>query len=127
MIRRPFMSRFRQPILDEVKFTTIRKKPWPIGVPIMAYEWSGLPYRSPQIEIAPVIVSETTLIRIGVSDDAKLIFFHPARNIHVGFHLWQSEGFFSQEEMDDWFRAKIKPGQTIERHLMRFSLIKLAA
>ena len=38
--------------------TTIRDKPWPIGVPIMLYYWSGKPYRSKQVDIAPVIVRD---------------------------------------------------------------------
>lgn len=34
MIRRPLNSRFNQKVLDQIKVTTLRDKPWPVGVPI---------------------------------------------------------------------------------------------
>lgn len=122
MIKRPLNVRFPDLVLDGTKITTIRDKPWPVGIPIMLYQWSGLPYRSPQIDICPVMVEDTTPIRIGRSDNGKLIFYHAERGILRGQLLWQCEGFFSQGEMDEWFVPLIKPGQTVEKYLMRFRL-----
>lgn len=124
MTKRPLNARFPDLVLDEIKITTIRDKPWPVGVPIMLYQWSGTAYRSKQIDVCPVVVEETTPIRISRSDNGALIFFHAERGIHPGRLLWQSEGFFSQGEMNEWFEAIIKPGQTVEKHLMRFKLYK---
>lgn len=39
-----------------------------------------------------------------------------------GIPLHESEGFESREEMDDWFRRLVKPGQTVTKALMRFRL-----
>lgn len=122
MIKRPLNARFHDPVLEETKITTIRDKPWPVGVPIMLYHWSGLPYRSQQLDVCPVVVEETTPIRIGRTANGALIYFHAERGIHPGRLLWQSEGFFSQGELHDWFSKIIKPGQTVEKHLMRFKL-----
>lgn len=40
MIKRPLDKRFNAAVLTGKKFTTIRGKPWPVGVPIMLYNWS---------------------------------------------------------------------------------------
>lgn len=118
MIRRSFNIRFRDAILNGVKTTTIREKPWPIGVPIMAFHWSGLPYRSKQVNIAPVIVTAATSIDILLGKfSGKMIFSEI-----MGFErpLWECEGFKDQADMDAWFKAKLKPGQTVTQTLMRF-------
>lgn len=36
--------------------------------------------------------------------------------------LYKSEGFTSQDEMDDWFRPLVKTGECYAGHLMSFSL-----
>lgn len=94
MIKRPLNPQFSQAVLEDRKFTTIREKPWPVGKPIMLYNWSGAAYRSKQIDVCPVMVEETTPIRIGRSCDGMLIFYHAERGIHQGRLLWQCEGFF---------------------------------
>lgn len=124
MIKRPLKSRFSEAVCEGRKFTTIRDNPWPVGKPIMLYNWSGAAYRSPQIDVAPVIVEETTPIRIGVSSNGNHVFFHAERGIHCGVMLWQAEGFESAEDMKEWFLEKLKPGQTVEKHLMRFRLME---
>ncbi len=121
MIRRPLHKKFGEAVTQGRKITTIRDNPWPIGVPIMLYHWSGAPYRSPQIDVAAVIVEETTPIRIG-RNEGEMMFFHEERNIHRGKLLWYCEGFLSRDEMDEWFRAKMKPGQWVDKALMRFRL-----
>jgi hypothetical protein len=122
MIKRPLNTRFSDAVREGRKITTIRDNPWPIGKSIMLYNWSGKPYGSPHADVAAVIVEETTPIRIGRSDDGALIFYHVERGIHKGSLLWSAEGFLSQEDMDAWFTKTLKPGQTVEKHLMRFSL-----
>lgn len=119
-MKRPLNSRFRAAVLDGTKITTIRDKPWPVGVPIMLYSWSGAAYRSPHDDVATVVVEETTPIRIGRSKDGSLMFFLAERGIHKGRHLWSCEGFYNEAEMDDWFREKLKPGQFADKALMRF-------
>ncbi len=123
MHRRPLTARFNQSVIDEIKCTTIRNKPWPIGAPIMFYNWSGAAYRSKQIEVTAIEVIATTPIRIGLSDNRELIFYHAETGITPrGKRLWQCEGFLSQQDMDLWFKPLIKPGQTIEKHLNHFRL-----
>lgn len=123
MIRRSFNTRFRQPILDGIKTTTIRDKAWPVNVPIMAFDWYALPYRSKQVEIHPIIVEETTTIRIGrVEGETGMMCYHAEKGIHRGRVLWQCEGFHSQEDMDLWFSTTLKPGEWVDKTLHRFRL-----
>ncbi len=120
MRKRPLNPRFEAPVLADVKTTTIRDTAWPLGVPVMLYRWSGLPYRSKHVDIAAVEVEATTPIRIGRSDNGLLTFYHAERGIHPGRPLWKCEGFHSPADMDEWFLAKLKPGQTVEKVLMKF-------
>lgn len=123
MIKRPINSRFSTAVLEGRKVTTIRDKAWPVGVPIMLYNWTGAPYRSKQADVAPVVVVETTPIRIGrLRGETGFMCYHPENGIHRGRLLWECEGFFSQAEMDDWFRATLKPGQWLTKALMCFRL-----
>jgi|GEM_PF-6156985 len=125
MIKRPLNSRFSDAVLEGRKVTTIRDTPWPVGKPIMLYNWSGAAYRSPQIDVAAVLVVETTLIRIGrVEGEIGLMCYHAERGIHPGRQLWSCEGFLSEEDMDEWFRSKFKSGQWVDKHLMRFRLLE---
>ena len=119
MIKRPLNAKFSDKAKFGIKITTIRSKPWPVGRPIMLYNWSDKPYRSPQIDVCAVEVVETSpiLITRDAAGEMSYCMIEP-----LPFPLWQCEGFDSQDDMDAWFSAKIKPGQSIEKHLMRFQL-----
>jgi hypothetical protein len=119
MIRRPINARFASAVRRGEKTTTIREKAWPVGVPIMFYAWTGAAYRSQQREICPVIVTETTPISI-TRPVRGHVWYSLDLDLLRGRALWQTEGFASQEDMDDWFTATIKPGRCVERHLMLF-------
>jgi hypothetical protein len=119
MLKRPLNSRFREPVLRGEKTTTIRDKAWPVGVPIMLYNWSGAAYRSTQLDVCPVVVRGFWTIRI--THLPYLIALKYECGKESGPALYKSEGFASQEEMDAWFRPLVKPGQTIEKTLMLFS------
>lgn len=128
MIRRPLDPRFSQAVLHGRKITTIRQNPWPVGVPIMLYNWTGAPYRSKQAEVAAVVVEETTTIHIGrFKGESGIMHYCAERSIHSGRKLWQCEGFLSKEDMDEWFRCLIKAGQTATKVLMRFRLVNDSA
>lgn len=117
MLRRPLNSRFREPVLADKKTTTIRDKAWPVGVPIMLYNWSGSTYRSKQIDVAAIVVKGFWTIRITHREDDAMVYECGKES---GPALYESEGFASQTEMDDWFRPLVKRGQTIEKTLMTF-------
>lgn len=119
MHKRPVNSQFNAAIQSDIKVTTIRNKPWPIGVPIMLYNWSGKAYRSKQIDLCPIVVDSASPIDITHHEDGSLsyrynLFSANQRPIH------QTEGFPSQEAMDTWFRPLVKPSTTQTAHLMRF-------
>lgn len=124
MIKRPLNPRFSAAVLEGRKVTTIREKPWPVGKPVMLYNWSGAPYRSPQADVAAVVVEDWTPIRIGrVEGELGLMCYLADRGIHRGRLLWSCEGFLSEEDMDEWFRSKMKPGEWVDRALMRFRVV----
>ncbi|NBU23858.1 MAG: hypothetical protein EBS38_08170 [Actinobacteria bacterium] len=120
MIRRPLNEQFADKVFAGIKTTTIRDNPWPAGKPIMLFRWEGKPYRSKQVEIAPVIVEETE--PIGLWLDYKSGRLDHSDPMGLGRPLWQCEGFNSFDEMDAWFRCKMLPGQTVTKALMRFRL-----
>jgi hypothetical protein len=120
MIKRPLDRRFRNKIEDLVKETTIRDKPWPQGVPIMLYHWTGLPYRSKQENFLAVVVDEARPIHITRTVLGMGYWEHGTDDFIEG--LWKTEGFESQAEMDDWFRRLVKPGEVATKWLMRFRL-----
>ena len=117
MIKRPLNSRFSDKAKGLIKITTIRDKPWPVGKPIMLYNWSGAAYRTPQIDVCPVEVIEASPILITRDSQAEMNY---CMIVELPRPLWSCEGFDSQEDMDAWFSAKMKPGSSIEKHLMRF-------
>jgi hypothetical protein len=119
MIKRPLNARFRNPVLTGVKTSTIRNKPWPVGVPIMLYNWSGAAYRSQQLDVAPVIVREVRVIRITHREDGGMLYAYGQQDER---RLHETEGFASREELDAWFRPLVKRGETVEKALMVFSL-----
>lgn len=122
MIKRPLNSRFSDKARQGIKFTTIREKSWPIGKPIMLYNWSGAPYRSKHRDVVAVVVLTATPIVIGRTDHGMLYTY--ARNETQGRELWECEGFDSKPDMDAWFSSKMKVGETLHMHLMRFKLLE---
>lgn len=118
MLKRPINPRFNQAVLDGRKFTTIREKPWPVGTPIMLYNWSGEAYRSKQIDVAPIVVIGFWTIKIAhLASDGAMRY---AYGMESATPIYQSEGFDSGAEMDEWFRRIVKPGHINTCALMRF-------
>jgi hypothetical protein len=122
MIKRPLNARFKSLVLTGVKTSTIRDTPWPAGVPIMLYHWSAAAYRSPQIDIAPVIVREVRIIRITHRDDGGMLYAYGRQNGPEARLLHETEGFSTRADLDAWFRPLVKRGQTVDKALMFFSL-----
>lgn len=121
MIKRPISARFRDAVLAEQKTTTIRDTPWPVGVPIMLYSWAGEPYRSKQDDLAAIEVIGWWAIRIAHRADGVMVYDCGKES---GPALHVSEGFASQEDMDAWFRAVVKPGTAVAKTLMLFRRIE---
>lgn len=122
MIKRPLHSRFNSAVLCGFKVTTIRDNPWPVGVPIMLYNWSGAPYRSKQSDVAAVIVESTQPVIIHHRADGFLTV-RSVQNVCMP-HVWLEEGFPSMEDFDGWFKPLVKPGHAICKHLMRFRVVR---
>lgn len=123
MIRRPITQIFNAPLLAGVKTTTIRPKPWPVGVPIMLYNWSGAAYRSKQADVAVVSVREVRPISITRLSDVEMVYAYgepEARRLH------ETEGFGSREELDSWFRPLVGSGETVVKWMMFFWVEKPA-
>ena len=118
MIKRPLNSQFSQAVLEGRKVTTIRDNAWPVGVPIMLYNWSGAAYRTPQLDVCPVEVERVGSIHIAHDQDGNMTYAYPYGFNGVALH--QTEGFASREELDNWFRPLVKRGQTITKALMNF-------
>lgn len=119
MIKRPLNERFTKAVLAGRKITTIRDKEWPVGVPIMLYNWSGKPYRSKQINVAAVKVIGFWTIEIAHRSDGIMLYACVMENKRP---LYDTQGFGSREEMDDWFRAVVPVGHMVSKRLMLFSL-----
>lgn len=122
MLKRPLNSRFAHKVLAGVKVCTIRDNPWPLGVPLMLYQWSGAPYRSKHRDLA--VVKVHTIEQITISHLASGIVISGA--IHLSTPLWKREGFDNPAEMDAWFSAKIPKGRAHRCHLMHFKLLRPA-
>lgn len=120
MIKRPINPQFADAVLTGRKFTTIREKPWPVGVPIMLYHWSGRAYDSPQIDLTPIKVTGYWPIRITHRPDGTMRYEH---GMEHALPLYETEGFPSRAAMNDWFRPLVKPGTTIVQTLHRFRLV----
>jgi hypothetical protein len=121
MIKRPLNIRFNQAVLDGRKLTTIRASQWPVRLPIMLYNWEGKPYRSKQVNIAPIIVTGFWTICIAKTESGKMRYIYGMENSKP---LWSTEGFDSQADMDEWFSQIVKPGRMTTQYLMRFRLLK---
>jgi len=120
MLKRLLNARFSTAVIEGRKVTTIRDNPWPVGVPIMLYNWAGAPYRSKQIDVAPIIVGSVQSIEIAMPDFGEP---HYTPRIIDDRPLWSCEGFKDQDDMDSWFYKVVKPGQSIEKHIMCFCLV----
>jgi hypothetical protein len=132
MIKRPLNAQFSTAVLEGRKVTTIRRTPWPIGVPIMLYHWEGAPYRSKHLDLAVVEVMEVTEIEIRHSRDGYVDFAGVGRGgtrhplllaLPYPHVLWRSEGFESEAELTAWFASALGRGTTEIRYLMRFRLV----
>lgn len=123
MRRRPLNERFGQRVLDGIKTTTIRDSAWTVGEVYMLFHWSGRPYHSPQINVAPVVVDAVLAITINRPASGPMQYSIACLD---GLPLWHCEGFDSQADMDRWFSATMEPGQMVEKHLMRFRLMTCA-
>jgi hypothetical protein len=117
MIKRPLDKRFREAVLDGRKTTTIRDKAWPVGVPIMLYNWSDVAYRSRQLDVCPVMVRGWWTIRITHNADGTMTYECGKES---GAALHEGEGFASRGDMDNWFRARVGRGGTVVKKLMLF-------
>lgn len=120
MLKRPLHKRFSVAVREGRKTTTIRNTPWPVGVPIMLYNWSASPYRSPQHDVAAVVVAKTSPITIEHLPSGQLLYTYDG--LREGAALWWTEGFEDGHDIDDWFSPLVKRGKTYEGHLMTFSL-----
>ncbi len=124
MIKRSLHKRFGQAVLSGVKTTTIRDNPWPVGVPIMLYNWSGKPYGSKHSDVCAVVVDRVERISIQKIEGGEMCYIVKDGVLH---DLWKSEGFESQSDMDDWFSpmlpnwcANRPDGFNLLKHLMHF-------
>lgn len=86
----------------------------------MLYNWSGAAYRSPQNDVAPVIVSNVRVIRITHRQDGDMIFAYGQQNDR---RLHETEGFSTRVELDAWFRPLVKRGDTVAKSLIYFCLL----
>ena len=119
VIKRPLNARFSEMVKQGIKITTIRDKPWPVGIPIMLYDWTGKPYRSPQCDVAVIIVMGFWTIQIAHMQDDSMRYAYGMENAKP---LHETEGFESSKDLDNWFRPLVQHGTTITKHLMRFKL-----
>ena len=124
MIKRPLHARFTSAVREGRKITTIRDKPWTVGKPVMLYNWSGAAYRSPQNDVAAVMVDSTTPIGVTRLKSGVMIYSYSTLGDERLVHLWACEGFDHSADMDAWFSALLEPATTVTKHLMRFSLVK---
>ena len=87
----------------------------------MLYNWSGAPYRSKQADVCPVVVRGFWTIIITHNSDGRMVYDCGKES---GPPLFESEGFSTQEEMDDWFRPLIERSTGLKKTLMLFALAK---
>jgi hypothetical protein len=109
MIKRPIDKSFREKVLAGKKRTTIRRKPWPLGVPIMLYSWTGEPYRSKHDNLVSVMCSSWEEITLKRDTDGSLRF-HLLKNSSLEGRLFEAEGFDDHEALCEWFRSRWPQG-----------------
>lgn len=119
MTKRPLDSRFSDLVKSGSKTTTIRRKAWPVGKPVMLFNWTGKAYRTKQQDVAAVMVTDARPIKVTHREDGGMIYAYgqPGQRL-----LHETEGFPSRSAMDEWFRPLVPPGDTREMHLMSFQL-----
>lgn len=83
----------------------------------MLYNWSGAPYRSPQKDVAAITVLGFWPIEIANLADGSMRYSH---GMEIDMPLFETEGFDSPQELDNWFRALVSPGSATVKTLMRF-------
>jgi hypothetical protein len=125
MLKRPLNPRFNTPVRTGQKITTIRDNPWRTDLPVMLYNWSGKAYRSKQMDVAAVQVLGVRPVQIERLESGQMMYHYSTEGDERLVKLWQCEGFESQAEMDYWFSAKMKPGQSVTKCLMRFELLPI--
>lgn len=118
MIRRPLSKKFSELVRQGRKTTTIRDTAWPVGEPIQLYNWTGRAYCSPQENVAVIVVSRVEFVEIVHLDDGAMCYIGA---LQTGHPLFETEGFQSQQEMDEWFRPLVKRGTSVTKHVMRFT------
>lgn len=123
MLKRPLNPRFNAPVRTGRKITTIREKPWRTDLPVMLYNWSGAAYRSSHVDVAAVEVLGVRPVQIDRTESGAMVYRYSTEGDERLVKLWECEGFDSQAEMDYWFSAKLKPGQSVTKCLMRFQLL----
>lgn len=123
MLKRPLNPRFTAAVREGRKITTIRDSLWPIGTEIMLYNWTGAAYRSKQADVAVVKVQGYWPIEITHFAGGHMRY---DCGMESGKFLYETEGFATREELDEWFRPLVKPMHTVNKFLMRFRLVKVA-
>jgi hypothetical protein len=126
MIKRPLNPRFSSAVLKGRKVTTIRERSWPIGKPIMLYNWSGLPYRSKQVDVAAIEVVAVYPVYLSLHG-VNFSYVAPCNHGEDALpaELWETEGFGTMAEMSDWFTPLLKDGECSGKCLMRFRLLNV--
>ena len=109
---RMFKPRFAPLVKSGAKRQTIR--PLPKRVPNIGdleswRQWSGLPYRSPQVELAEVRITMLEVFALLNAADFGLVG-DPMREAWLGINSWnafaRADGFGSMEELVKWFEAE---------------------
>jgi len=124
MHRRPISPQFNDAICEGRKVTTIRRSPWPVGVPIQLYNWSGKPYASKQVPVAVVMCRGHNPVTIQRDAEGAVSFgVWGQKNKSIDAEqLTKWEGFACQEDLEAWFRRLVKPGKPLVQFLNRFEL-----
>lgn len=105
-----FHQHFVEPIIQRIKFTTIRpgdinniKKRLPPNTPVSLRIWEGKPRRSKQKEFATAEISHIDRLHLDIPHKELYINYQ-----RIGYDdrekFSQYDGFYNFEEMLDWFR-----------------------
>jgi hypothetical protein len=100
-----FQGRFEALIAEGRKLQTIRpfrRNPLKVGEELSLRVWTGKPYRSPQREIAQVVVARVRIVQIE-ADRVSVWIPEGWRPIPFPREFAKSDGFGSWEELAAWF------------------------
>jgi hypothetical protein len=124
MIKHPLSERFHQKVFDGIKISTIRPNPWPIGKPIQLFHWADKPYRSKHVNGPVVIVYDVKPVEVRKCRTGFMHYIDLSQRLpsFLPSNLYKDEGFDTQEDMDTWFRKRVKLGETIQQYQMLFRL-----